>query len=92
MLMFKSLYIWKTINKDGRPQVKPNIPGARDESTSKGWRILSDEAAMEEYERGATEQVSTKESEQFFWVLKCLIINKPIQIQISHFFLQVFWV
>ena len=41
------------------------ISGARDKQTRKGGRILPDEAAMEEYERGATEQVSTKEGDSF---------------------------
>ena len=56
--------------------MKPNIPGARDEQASKGGRILSDEAAMEEYERGATEQVSTKESDSFILIIQFQV--KPI--------------
>ena len=45
---------------------------------------------MEEYERGATEQVSTNESERSFLSCKMLIVNQPIQIRISHFFVAGF--
>ena len=52
------------------------ISGARDKQTRKGGRILSDEAAMEEYERGATKQVSTKESDSFILIIQFQV--KPI--------------
>ena len=61
------------------------IAGARDEQTSKGGRILSDEAAMEEYEWGATEQVSTKKVTVLSW-LSNYRINQSMQTEIFPFF------
>ena len=67
------------------------IAGARDEQTSKGGRILSDEVAMEEYERGATEQVSTKENYSF--ILAFQLQDKSINANWDiSLFLQVLWV